>query len=70
MGKSKKNCSVIVGNIGTTLDNASYKDAKEEYDDYVEISKNEKGRAGNESVSLFCEGELIEEFIPDTSDDD
>ncbi len=60
-----KKYSVIVSNIGTTLSTNDLSKAIEEYNTYVEISKEKHGTVSGESVTLFDNetGEIIEECI-------
>lgn len=56
---------VICGNIGTVHEGCGQgKDARAVYERYVEASKIGFGRAGNEPVSLMCDGEPEEEYTP------
>lgn len=56
---------VICGNIGTVHEGYGQgKDARAVYERYVEASKMGFGRAGNEPVSLMCNGEPLEEYAP------
>jgi len=59
----KNEWEVVVGNIGTVYkcSDASY--AVEAYNDYVKISKNGKGRAAGESVTLLKNGEIHREHL-------
>ena len=60
--------TVIVGNIGRVYFGNDKEEAKKEYDEYVNISKQGQGRAGGESVTLFehyKDGsmDVVEDFI-------
>lgn len=48
-----KRYEVIVGNIGNVLQTNSYKEAKDTYNEYVQQSKENYGRAAGETVTLF-----------------
>ena len=63
MGK-KKSCEVIVGNVGTVESDVSLNVALKSYREYVKISKNNGGRAGDEEVTLMCDGEIMKDYIP------
>jgi len=50
---------VVVGNIGTVLQNSEDEDvARGFYEAYVELSKSNIGRAGNEEVTFFIDDEI------------
>ena len=53
---------IIVGNVGTVLDTNNQEEAHKTYNEYCEISKSGVGRAGREQVSLFEDGEPIQEY--------
>lgn len=53
--------SVIVGNIGTVYDGNSQTEAQRVYAAYVADSINGIGRAANEEVTLWVDGEIIAE---------
>lgn len=55
---------VIVGNIGRTLTTESAKEAKQEYLDYVRMSKLGVGRASGEVVTLMRDSEPYREYRP------
>jgi len=58
------NYEVIVGNVGTTYHGEDENKARQEYHEYVEISKNNKGnRVYAEDVILMEDGEIIEEYV-------
>ena len=57
------NFSVTVGNIGTIYDGESLEDAQKIFKDYIEASKSDYGRASGESVYLFRNDEIFEEYI-------
>ena len=69
MPKTKK-CEVVVGNIGSVVKNVSLTEAKNVFKEYVRDSKMNYGRSGNEEVSLFCDGELIEDYVPEDMNED
>jgi hypothetical protein len=54
---------VIVGNIGTVYSGTSKRMAMQEYRAYTRKSKAGLGRAGNEDVTVFFEGDILDEFI-------
>ncbi len=56
--------SIVVSNIGTVLQGLeSEKLAYEEYNEWVTASKEAYGRVSGEDVTLFRDGEIIEEHI-------
>lgn len=55
---------VVVGNVGTVTDTDDEAVARKDYDSYRELSILGYGRAGDESVSLFEDGELVIEYHP------
>lgn len=54
---------VIVGNIGTVIDTNSRREAEATYNEYVKQSESGHGRAGGESVTLWEDGDPIDEHI-------
>lgn len=52
---------VICGNVGTVYDGTDEDEARRKFAVYVEQSKSGRGRAGNEDVTLLCNGEIVEE---------
>lgn len=54
---------VIVGNIGTVEITGSEEKALETFNEYVDQSKTNYGRAAGESVTIFKDGEPYKEFI-------
>ncbi len=54
---------VIVGNIGTVYSGTNHRDARLHARTYIDQSKSERGRAGGESVTIFKNGEITEEYI-------
>jgi len=54
---------VVVGNIGSVYRDLSESAARATYKVYVENSKWQGGRASGESVTLFCDGEIVEEHV-------
>jgi hypothetical protein len=62
---------VVVGNVGTVFDGTRESAARQEYKDYVILSKSGNGRAGGESVTLMCDGDIVQEHIgPNDQSDD
>ena len=57
-----KDYYVIVGNIGR-INCRHSKHAHSVFNDYREISKSCKGRAGGESVTLWCGEDLLKEHV-------
>lgn len=55
---------VICGNIGCVYDGCDRSEAERRFNGYVEQSKSGFGRAGNENVTMFCDGEIILEHLP------
>lgn len=55
---------VVVGNVGTVYDGDDIAQATSDYEDYVEFSKHDAGRASKETVTLFADAEPIEEYHP------
>lgn len=55
---------VIVGNVGLVFTGADERTARQEFSDYVRISKSGAGRAGGEDVYLFEDGDPIESYEP------
>lgn len=55
---------VYVGNVGNVYRGSSEEDARREWEEYVEISKSDQGRAGGEEVNLFRGGDLVETYSP------
>ena len=53
---------VFVGNIGKVLTTTSQREAAGVYEDYVKASKAGVGRAADEAVGLFCDGEPVREY--------
>ena len=61
---------VIVGNVGTVYRGETESYALDTFAEYVSMSKLNIGRAGNESVMLFKEGEIMREhYVPDEQDE-
>ena len=58
----KSNYQVVVGNVGT-IDYTSKKLANDCYTTYVTMSKQNITSAAGESVTLFKDGEIIQEHI-------
>lgn len=61
--------NVHVGNIGFVYNGNSVEHAEQVYSDYVHRSRNSLGRAGNEHVILFENGEIEKEYRPNLEDD-
>ena len=61
----KNKYSVIVGNVGTVYDGENGFKAIQEYNAYVTISRAGSGRAGNEHVTLFKNGDVFRAWTPD-----
>ena len=55
---------VVVGNVGQVYDGSNYMQARAAYAEYVKQSKSGRGRAGNEPVTLFHNGEIKAEHFP------
>lgn len=55
---------VICGNVGIVYFGYDETQARTDYANYVEASKIGYGVAGNEQVSLMCNGEPVEEYAP------
>jgi hypothetical protein len=53
---------VHVSNVGQVYRGGSQRKALIEFNAYVAISKEGRGRAGGESVTLFKDGEVFREF--------
>ena len=53
---------VIVGNIGTVYDGNIWMDAIDNYNEYVIQSSSGKGRAANEPVTVFYNGDIVKEY--------
>ena len=64
--KHVESWSVIVGNIGTVHNGYYEKTAVDHFNYYVEDSRRGFGRAGNERVVLFRDGEIVIEYNPTT----
>lgn len=60
---------VIVGNIGTVYSGTSKSDTTREWLTYVDQSKSGTGRAGNEPVTMFCDGEIVKEYVPSETEE-
>lgn len=55
--------SVVVGNIGTVYDGADRGEAQTKFMSYVDASMAPTGRAAGETVTLFCDDDVIGEHI-------
>lgn len=53
---------VFVGNIGRVLETDNYEEAMAAFSEYVDQSESEYGHAAGESVTLFADGEPVEEY--------
>jgi hypothetical protein len=60
----KPTYEVVVGNIGTVYSGASKSDSARKWLTYVDQSKSGVGRAGNEPVTMLCDGEIVKEHLP------
>jgi len=58
-----KHYQVIVGNIGTVYDGASFIEARDAYSVYRRLSRANCGRASGESVTMLCDNEIKWEHI-------
>ena len=56
--------SVVVGNVGQVYRGKSKTAALKSFNDYVKISKSGRGRAGNESVDLYDDFDVIKSYYP------
>lgn len=56
---------VVVGNVGT-MPYTNKKEATKCYNDYVALSKSGQTRAANEPVTLMKDGEILEEYTPES----
>lgn len=54
---------VVAGNVGTVYDDLSESGARATYNAYVKFSKDGEGRVGGENVTLFRDGEIVEEHV-------
>jgi hypothetical protein len=61
---------VIVGNVGSVYDGTSKREAHKVYQEYIEISRSGRGRAGGEEVSLFFNDREIDCYVPVTDEDE
>ena len=66
----KSNWSVHVGNLGTVYDGESEEEAREAFDDYVELSDNGHGRVANEPVTLCRDGDEVAGYSPGFDDEE
>lgn len=53
---------VMVGNIGSVYSGMNKQAAETKYDSYTKLSAAGYGIAGNENVSLLCDGDLVVEY--------
>lgn len=54
--------TVVVGNIGTVYTGSNLRDARFEARLYVDRSKRRMGRAAGESVTVFQDDEIVDEY--------
>ena len=54
---------VIVSNLGRVLCTNDQKQARDDFDAYIKISLTGVGKAGGESVDLYCDGDIIDSFM-------
>lgn len=64
------NYEVVVGNVGTVYDGASEEAAHKAFSQFVERSESGLGRCGNEQVTLFKDGDLIDQHDPEPREPD
>ena len=64
-----KKYQVIVSNVGMVYDGEDHVDAVREYLECLELSASNYGRFGSECVTLFCDGEVLNEYRPANYDD-
>ena len=60
----KHSYQVIISNIGTVYDDTNKFDAWLTFQDYESDSKNNYGRASNETVTMLKNGEISAEYNP------
>ena len=60
---------VVVGNLGTVYDGHDEETAYESFGEYCGLSSDDYGRCGGETVTLMCDGEVVEEFDPSDRED-
>ena len=60
----KTEWQVVVGNIGTVYTGNNRKEAVADFVAYAALSRRGIGRAGNESVALLKNGDLVRERRP------
>jgi hypothetical protein len=56
---------VVVANLGTVYHGTDEVKAREEYAEYKRISESGYGRAAHEEVTLFLNGEPVEQHVPE-----
>lgn len=61
--------TVVVGNLGTVVDTDSVREARKAFDYYASQSQFGLGRAADEPVTLFCDGEIAYDYQPDCDPD-
>ena len=64
MAPMKSRYEVVVGNIGTVYQGSDEAEAHEQYRTYINDSTAGYGRVGGETVTLFKNGEIEEEYDP------
>lgn len=66
------NYSVVVSNIGTVGTYKTKDEALDKFNSYVELSRQNSGRASGESVTLFnlVHQDVEIEYIPNVADED
>ena len=62
MAKTISNYEIIVGNIGTVYRGTSRLEAFRIYHAYVELSKTDTGRGGDEPVTMMRDGDIAKEY--------
>jgi hypothetical protein len=65
----KNQYEIVVGNVGVLIQ-SSLKIANKEYKEWVQISKNNSGRAAGEDVCLMKNGEIIKEYFGNLQNND
>lgn len=70
MAKHPATYEVVVSNVGTVFTGMDFTAAEKEYLDYVQLSREERGRAGGETVTLMRDGEIEREYQPPRQEQD
>jgi hypothetical protein len=60
---AKHTYDVIVGNIGTVYSGPSRREAERRYNEYVEQSQTNDGRAAGEPVALMRDNDIFMEYF-------